>query len=286
MRENRLSGLMSGVWKRSMGGRVRHRQPKGPATDGPSLRHRATPRLYRRIRRTESCPPLHQNILHQEVSIYPSDWAERRGVAGLVRLVRGGGPDGVLAEVDVPPPGPTPRSTAASTPAEAPPGRALLDDGLGNLAHADPLGASPTSPGTRRYEAFGTVRSESGATANVERGFAGLVPEGDTGLLYARARHYEPETGRFLQPEPMGLFQPNLYSYASNNPVVFSDPSGFAPQLNLSGPPDFLGFDQSIGPPQPPSFSSLPEFVGQFGVLTGVSEFFDARVSGFEAMRD
>src|SRR5271157_5322177 len=37
---------MSGVWKRSMAGLVRHRHTKGPETDMPSLNHRATPRLY------------------------------------------------------------------------------------------------------------------------------------------------------------------------------------------------------------------------------------------------
>jgi hypothetical protein len=33
-------------WRRSTAGRVRHRQTKGPATAGPRLNHRATPRLY------------------------------------------------------------------------------------------------------------------------------------------------------------------------------------------------------------------------------------------------
>jgi len=46
MRENRMSGLTSGMWKRSMARLVRHRQTKGAATDGPSLNHRATSRLY------------------------------------------------------------------------------------------------------------------------------------------------------------------------------------------------------------------------------------------------
>ena len=46
MREIRPSGSMSGRWKRSMDGLLRHRQTKGPATDRPHLNHRATSRLY------------------------------------------------------------------------------------------------------------------------------------------------------------------------------------------------------------------------------------------------
>jgi hypothetical protein len=49
MREIRLSGSMSGMWKRSRVNLVRHRQTKEPGTDRGHLNHRATSRLYRLI---------------------------------------------------------------------------------------------------------------------------------------------------------------------------------------------------------------------------------------------
>ena len=49
MREIRLSGSMSGEWKRSMDGRKSTRQPYGAGAQQPSPNHRATPRLYRPV---------------------------------------------------------------------------------------------------------------------------------------------------------------------------------------------------------------------------------------------
>ena len=41
-------------------------------------------------------------------------------------------------------------------------------------------------------------------------------------------RTYDPQTGRYLEPDPIG-FQGgslNLYSYARNNPIIYIDPTG------------------------------------------------------------
>ena len=49
------------------------------------------------------------------------------------------------------------------------------------------------------------------------------------GFVYLRNRWYDPKTGRFLTQDPIGLAGGvNLYAYAGNNPIAFSDPFGLA----------------------------------------------------------
>ena len=52
--------------------------------------------------------------------------------------------------------------------------------------------------------------------------------ECDTGLYYFRARYYDPEMGRFLTKDPIGLAggDTNLYRYCGNDPVNCVDPRG------------------------------------------------------------
>jgi len=61
----------------------------------------------------------------------------------------------------------------------------------------------------------------------------GTVLEGKregTGLEYKRHRYYDPTTGRFTQPDPIGLAGGlNLYGFADGDPVNFSDPFGLCP---------------------------------------------------------
>ncbi|MFH2122371.1 MAG: RHS repeat-associated core domain-containing protein [Pseudomonadota bacterium] len=81
------------------------------------------------------------------------------------------------------------------------------------------------------------------------RRFIGKEKDKETGLVYIGARYLDPETGRFLQPDPVGpvdsmtgkvnvemLMNPqrlNRYVYGLNNPYRYIDPDGESPVLVL-----------------------------------------------------
>ncbi len=50
--------------------------------------------------------------------------------------------------------------------------------------------------------------------------------DGYIDLYYFGARWYDPELGRWLSPEPLGLDGPNLYQFCFNDPVNGYDPNG------------------------------------------------------------
>jgi len=57
--------------------------------------------------------------------------------------------------------------------------------------------------------------------------FTGRRLDDETGLYYYRARYYSPETGRFIQPDPIGYGDGlNMYAYCKNNPINWIDPYG------------------------------------------------------------
>src|SRR6185436_12610555 len=60
-------------------------------------------------------------------------------------------------------------------------------------------------------------------------GYTGRERDPDTGLLYYRARWYDPQVGRFISEDPIGLGGGiNSYTYVENGPVVKKDPSGLS----------------------------------------------------------
>ncbi len=90
------------------------------------------------------------------------------------------------------------------------------------LAATDVIGYSLT--------AFGSAyQSVTPGTSSTETGFTGASTPtaAPGGLTYLRNRWYDPQTGRFLTQDPIGLAGGvNLYAYAGNNPIGFSDPFG------------------------------------------------------------
>jgi len=79
---------------------------------------------------------------------------------------------------------------------------------------------------------FGRVQTASPqASFQVSRRFTGQVFDAESGLYYYNARYYDPELGRFIQPdtEIPDLSNPqsyNRYSYVLNDPLRYNDPSG------------------------------------------------------------
>lgn len=97
-------------------------------------------------------------------------------------------------------------------------------DGLGSVvALSDAAGVMQA---TYSYDAFGQVLDETGTVDN-PYGFTGRRLDDDTGLMYYRARYYDPEIGRFTQEDPSGIDDGlNLYAYVNNNPISKVDPTG------------------------------------------------------------
>jgi RHS repeat-associated protein len=106
--------------------------------------------------------------------------------------------------------------------------RYYLTDGLGSTRLLTDRAGAVTD--TYLYSAYGVLLGRTGSSANPFL-FAGQQQDGASGLLYMRARYYDPATGRFLSRDPFaGLDQLplslNKYLYALANPINDADPSG------------------------------------------------------------
>ena len=86
----------------------------------------------------------------------------------------------------------------------------------------------------RSYDVWGSVRSGNVTGGPRGRYCANLghVQDDESGLVYMRARYYEPGSGRFASEDPAGDGT-NWYIYAASNPTNGTDPSGLVTQSDL-----------------------------------------------------
>ncbi|WP_460106812.1 putative T7SS-secreted protein [Streptomyces sp. YKOK-J1] len=80
-----------------------------------------------------------------------------------------------------------------------------------------------------RSTLWGTTAWAANSTAYTPLRFPGQYYDPETGLHYNYFRHYDPETARYITPDPLGLSPaPNPTAYV-HNPKVWSDPLGLTP---------------------------------------------------------
>jgi RHS repeat-associated protein len=130
--------------------------------------------------------------------------------------------------------------------------------------------------------------------------FAGQYYDEETGLHYNYFRYYDPKTGRYLTPDPIGLAGgTNLCTYAGNNPVNAIDPYGLeffligrgdvivrpsvartipritrGMQRNTPKPTPKPNIRQVIEPPPPPPPPpELPWWIRLMKMLNGEADF-------------
>jgi RHS repeat-associated protein len=80
---------------------------------------------------------------------------------------------------------------------------------------------------TYTFDSFGKLTASTGALTNPFE-YTGREFDSETGLLFNRARYYDPQVGRFLSEDPIRFRGgANFYAYTRNNPVVLIDPLGY-----------------------------------------------------------
>ncbi len=88
------------------------------------------------------------------------------------------------------------------------------------------------------YDPYGVTTSAGAATYNTYQ-FTGRENDGTpAGLMFYRARYYNPAWGRFVSEDPIGVAGGvNLYGYVDQQPTGEKDPSGLAPSGNYTPRP-------------------------------------------------
>ncbi len=103
----------------------------------------------------------------------------------------------------------------------------MITDGRGNvIAGGNNGGKSHIS-----YKPYGEIHRTDSSGPDITRfKYTGQEEDKESGLMYYKARYYDPMIGRFLQADsvvmPQSTFGMNRYMYVEGNPVRYGDDSG------------------------------------------------------------
>jgi len=89
----------------------------------------------------------------------------------------------------------------------------------------DPAGAVVA---TYSFDPYGKPVASTGSVTQ-PFGYAGQYTDAETGLVYLRARYYDPATGQFLSRDPLTATTRSPYGYADGDPLSHIDPTGLCP---------------------------------------------------------
>lgn len=105
-------------------------------------------------------------------------------------------------------------------------------DAHGNMVgDVSKYGSSFQANDKRSFDAWGNIRqgAQTGAPKGRYCANLGHKQDDESGLIYMRARYYEPTSGRFISQDQK-MVGYNWFSYCYSNPVNFSDGQGHSPQ--------------------------------------------------------
>jgi len=104
----------------------------------------------------------------------------------------------------------------------------LLTDSTGKVVASytfDEWGNQRVKTGAITFDVNGRMKVTASGINN-PFGYSGQYTDPESGLIYLRARYYDPATAQFLIKDPIEGISKQRYSYANSDPVNEADPAG------------------------------------------------------------
>jgi RHS repeat-associated protein len=98
-------------------------------------------------------------------------------------------------------------------------------------------GSTGAAEGKCSYSAYGIPTCEG--TITTPLGYDSQYTSSDTDLIYLRGRVYDPATAQFLSRDPLEALTGEPYSYVTDNPLNWADPTGLSVQVCVGATASF-----------------------------------------------